>query len=326
MTATVRPAFVLSLPRSGSTLLQRLVSAHSQVATTAEPWLLLAPLQALRHEDVYAAYGHRVAATALQDLCGRLAGGEDAYLAAVAMMARRIYAELSPPGTAVFVDKTPRYCLVVDELLRAFPDAPIVVLHRSPLAILASISDTWLDGRWRPHLHKVDLYLALERLLEAQMADPDRFLTVRYEDLVATPEPTLRAVLGHLDLGWEPAVLEAFTAVSVSGPVGDPTGILAYDAVSTAPLEKWRRSLASPVRTAWCDRYLRWIGADRLALMGYDINELRRALSTSRGGWARAPRDVVDALRGVVHDVVEPDLLRAKAAALPHWRNVRRHN
>ncbi|MFV1990599.1 MAG: sulfotransferase, partial [Acidimicrobiales bacterium] len=49
----IRPAFLLSLPRSGSTLLQRLLGAHSMVATVAEPWLLIPPLYALRDEGVY---------------------------------------------------------------------------------------------------------------------------------------------------------------------------------------------------------------------------------------------------------------------------------
>lgn len=322
----VRPAFVLSLPRSGSTLLQRIIGAHSQVATAAEPWLLLAPLYALRDGGVYAEYGHATATKALQDVCGRLPNGEEDYLAAVAAMAQRVYAGLAPPGATVFLDKTPRYSLIVDELVRAFPTAPIIVLHRNPLAILSSISETWLRGRWQPYHHKVDLYPALERLLAAQAATPDRFLSVRYEDLVTDPEPSLRRVLDHLALDWEPALLEGFARVSVAGRVGDPTGTVAYDSVSTAPLEKWRTQLNSPVRKSWCRRYLRWIGAERLQQMGYDLDELLSDLSDVRSDWTRVPLDSFHAAKGILHDVAEPEVVRDKAGVLPRWREVLSHS
>lgn len=321
----IKASFVLSLPRSGSTLLQRMIGAHSEVATAAEPWLLLAPLYALRHEGVFAEYGHATATKALRDFCDQLPHGRVDYLNAVANMARELYGELSPAGTSVFLDKTPRYCMVVDDLLDAFPDAPIIVLHRNPLAILSSISQTWLDGRWEVYLHKADLYLALERVLAAQRARPERFFALRYEDLVAAPETTLRSVLTHLELEWEPSVLEGFPGVSVAGRVGDPTGTLAYDAVSTAPLDKWRATLASPVRKAWCRRYLAWIGKDRLRLMGYELNDLLADLDSQSSDWGAAPADALHIGKGIAYSLVEPDFVRSKVAALPRWHDMVRH-
>ncbi|HUG86620.1 MAG TPA: sulfotransferase [Euzebya sp.] len=322
---SIRPAFVLSLPRSGSTLLQRLIGAHSQVATAAEPWLLLAPLYALRRDGVFAEYGHGTAYKALQDLCDGLPNGQDDDLAAVAAMAHHVYGRLAPADATVFLDKTPRYSLVAGELLRAFPTTPMIVLHRNPLAVLASVSETFDRGRWQPYLHKVDLYLALERLLAAQADAPERLLAVRYEDLVVEPEATLRGVLSHLGLDWEPSVLERFTRVSVAGRVGDPTGTVAYDSVSTASVEKWRTQLSSPVRKAWCRRYVRWIGADRLRLMGYELDDLLADLSGEAPDWGGAPTDVLHTVRGVVHNLADPEVVRAKTAVLPRWREVLGH-
>lgn len=321
----VQPAFLLSLPRSGSTLLQRMIGAHSQVVTTAEPWLLLAPLYALRNDGVFTEYGHATATRAVRDFCDHLPSGSDDYLRAVGDMAKRLYGEFAPAGATVFLDKTPRYCMVVNELLRAFPEAPIIVLHRSPLSVLASISQTWLAGRWEPYLHKADLYLALERVLAAQRTNPERFFSLRYEDLIEKPEQTLRATLSHLSLDWEPTALEGFAGVSVTGRVGDPTGTVNYDAVSTAPLDKWHTTLASPVRKAWCRRYLRWIGAERLRLMGYELDDLLADLSNQPSDWTSAPADILRVAKGVIYSTVEPDLVRAKVAALPRWREVIRH-
>ena len=76
----VQPVLLLSLPRSGSTLLQRLLGAHSEVATAPEPWVLLPFLYALRPDDVYAEYGHRVAVSAVAEFLDRLPDGVECGL------------------------------------------------------------------------------------------------------------------------------------------------------------------------------------------------------------------------------------------------------
>lgn len=56
--------------------------------------------------------------------------------------------------------------------------------------------------------------------------------------------------------------------------MGDPTGVRRYTTISAEPLEKWRSTFANPYRKRWCREYLSWIGHERLALMGYDLDEL----------------------------------------------------
>jgi hypothetical protein len=73
---TVTPIFLLSLPRSGSTLVQRVLAAHDGVATAAEPWILLPQIYALRTEGAYAEYGHALATRAIGDFARNLDGGE----------------------------------------------------------------------------------------------------------------------------------------------------------------------------------------------------------------------------------------------------------
>src|SRR5665213_3086127 len=54
----VRPIFIFSISRSGSTLLQRVLAAHPEVATVSEPWLLLPFVYSMRTEGVIADYVH----------------------------------------------------------------------------------------------------------------------------------------------------------------------------------------------------------------------------------------------------------------------------
>lgn len=327
------PVFLLSLPRSGSTLLQRILGAHSEIATAPEPWVLLPLFYAIREEGVFAEYNHRVAARAVRDLYGRVpsgaadsasADGADAWRRRVRDLAASTYDEVAG-GAPFFLDKTPRYSLVLDDLLATFPAAPMVCLWRNPLAVVASLSETWAEGRWEPWLHKVDLFDGLAALVSAVERQPERFLTVRYEDLVASPERVCRMIVERLGLSWEPEVLEAFPGVRLEGTVGDRDGVAAYDAVSRAPLEKWRDTLASPVRRTWCARYLDWIGPGRLERMGYSSDELRGSLDRLETDWARAPRDAWDTVKGVAYNLLEPEITRPKTRSLRRWRTVHNH-
>src|SRR5206468_7765156 len=96
---SVRPVFVLSLPRSGSTLLQRMLASHPEIATSSETWLLLPQLYALRPHGAQAEYGHRTAARAVQDFCSVLPGGQDAYIAEVRRSVLALY-ELAADGAS----------------------------------------------------------------------------------------------------------------------------------------------------------------------------------------------------------------------------------
>jgi len=324
--ANVAPLFLMSLPRSGSTLLQRVLGAHPGISTSSETWLLLPLIYALREQGIYTEYGHRTARSAITSFCDHLPDGRKEYLDAVAALATSLYGRVSGSGSAYFLDKTPRYNLIVDELLEMFPATRPIVLWRNPLAVVASIEETWSRGQWRPYLHKVDLFEGLGRLIAAVAAQPSRFQVVRYEDFVADPVVETDRLLEGLGLPSEPACVDQFSSVKLPGPVGDKVGITRYDRVSQQSLDRWKQTVTSPVRKQWCRRYLSWLGKERLELMGYDIEALTAELDAVPTSLERVPSDLAWAARGVAWSVVEPEINRAKVARLPRWRRVVSHS
>jgi hypothetical protein len=275
---SVRPVFVLSLPRSGSTLLQRMLATHPQVATASEPWVLLPQLYALREHGATAEYGHRTAARAIADFADALPGGRDDYLAEVRRSALSLY-ERAAGDAAWFVDKTPRYHLVVDEIMALFPDARFVFLWRNPLAVAASIIDSFGRGHWNLDRYDVDLHGGIDRLVAAHARRDPRAVAVRFEDVVADPVAGTSAVFELLGLDAADATAEAFADTSLNGRMGDRTGTAAYTEISGEPVERWRMTMANPLRKRWCAGYLRALGRDRLAAMGYDLDELAREVA-----------------------------------------------
>lgn len=321
----VKPLFLFSLPRSGSTLAQRILAAHEDVATVSEPWILLPYFYTLRNRGIYAEYNHSSAVLAVEDFCEALPGGREDYVTELRELALRLYARTARNGERYFLDKTPRYHLISGDVVEAFPDGKHLFLWRNPLAVVASIMETWGRGKWNLYRHKVDLFDGLEELVRAYERHGEVVHAVRYEDLLTDPEETWKGVFRYLELPFDPSILGKFNGVELNGRKGDPTGTRRYAGVSREPLERWRAVLNSPVRKAWCRRYLRRLGAGRLAVMGYDLDVLLDELDSLPTSYGRLGSDVWRGSYGLAYDLMEPKILRQKLGAIPNWRHVHPH-
>lgn len=299
----MRPLFLLSLPRSGSTLVQRVLGAHPRVATVSEPWLLLAPLYATRVGGVRAEYNHETAAGALEDFCAELPGGRDDYRAAVREFALGLYARAGGEDADWFLDKTPHYHPLAAELPAVFPDAAFVFLWRQPLDVTASFLDSFRAGRFEPYQFAFDLFDGVASLTAARAAAGERAHAVRYEDLVGGDDAPWRAIFEHLELDFDPELLRRFTQTELRGRYGDRSRAASIGAGSVG---NWRAHAGSRVANAWCRRYVRWIGRERMSTMGYDHDATLRAVEA-------VPHDAPGAL----------DALHLARSRLAHARRTR---
>lgn len=316
---TVRPIFIFSAPRSGSTLLQRVLAAHSGVATASEPWLLLPLLTPLYPDLPAPGVRDPLVQEALADFIAELPNGREDYRAAVRDCALALYHGAVPHEVTYFVDKTPLYHLVVDEIFATFPDAKFLFLFRNPLSVIASCVELFDGGRWEVARYHAALFQSFAYLVPASVAYGPRSLTVRFEDLVTGDDRPWREILDYLELSWEPQVIEQFSSVELRGRMGDPSGTAAYSGLSQEPVQKWRSTICNPVRRAWCSRYLRWLGRERLEVMGYDLDQLEEQLSTSSHCTYRASDDALAMAASLVRELVKARLPRYNSRAST-WR------
>jgi Sulfotransferase family len=282
----VQPLFIFSISRSGSTLLQRIVGAHEAVATSSEPWILLPLLGPLKKDIRPFGRWHSLTATGVENFSGTLDGGPAAFRREMLDTALRLYRGAAHRGERYFLDKTPPYLYLVEEIIELFDSARFVFLWRNPLSVIASCVDTWEGGDWRMRNYRGDLFDGLPILTRAYERYKDQVFSIRYEDFVAGEDSeALPRLFQYLGLEWDPTVLSSFHDVQLSGPLGDQTGTARYSELSDKPLYKWRETICNPLRKAWCARYLRWLGRERLAIMGYDQDTLLNDLeSVSMGG------------------------------------------
>lgn len=321
----MRLIFLFSLPRAGSTLLQRMLAAHDDVATLSETKLLLPLVYTMRDRGIYTEYIHASTVAGIQDLCNQLPGGRNDYLAEMRGFVLRLYAKAAGGNVKYFMDKTTRYSHIVEEVIQLFPDAKYIFLWRNPLAIVASIMTTWADGRWNLFSYKAELFDGLANLVSAYRSYADRSIAVRYEDVLLQPEVELHRLDEYLNLPYDPRQLTGFANVQLIGRLGDPTGVEQYERLSKEPLEKWKRVLTNPIRTLWCRRYLRWIGEERLGLMGYDLNVLLADLNNTPIGFRYMSSDLWNQAYGIAYCVLEPRINKHKLQALPAWHRVYAH-
>jgi tetratricopeptide (TPR) repeat protein len=197
------PIFITGMPRTGTTLVERILASHSAVHSAGElaTFSLLVKRQlgtpgAEVLDPVTLAASHR--------LDWRLLGAD--YLRAT----RHLTA-----GSAHFIDKMPFNFLYLPMIARALPDARLVLLRRNPMdTCLSNYRQLFATG-FSYYRYSYDLaetahfYAQFHRFADSlQALLGERLLQVSYEALVREPQVQVRRLLDHCGLPWEPGCLD----------------------------------------------------------------------------------------------------------------------
>lgn len=189
---TGAPVFILGMFRSGSTLVERILSAHSGVTSGGELALLPRVVASI------APYPEAVGEASPETV----AGWRGLYL-------EQLHA--ARPDAALVTDKRPDNFLHVGLIKTMFPDAKIIHTVRDPLDMTLS---NWFLHLDRSMAYALDLedaahwYGQHERLMAHWKTLYPDILTVDYDALVADPRPQIERVLAYCDLDWQDAVMD----------------------------------------------------------------------------------------------------------------------
>jgi tetratricopeptide (TPR) repeat protein len=190
------PVFIVGLPRSGTTLVERMLLQHPQVGSVGEV-----------NELALAVMRTAGRANGREDLVDRAARVDPAKLGAAYWGAIEGY----EAGGPKVIDKTPLNFLYLGLIARALPRARIVHLRRHPIASCYAMYRTLFRMGYPFSYDLEDLgryYVAYERLMRHWRAVlGDRVFDLDYERLVAEPEALLRRLLAHCGLDWHAACL-----------------------------------------------------------------------------------------------------------------------
>ncbi|MDH3440977.1 MAG: sulfotransferase [Gammaproteobacteria bacterium] len=281
--------FIISQPKAGSTLLQRILAGHPEVQTSAETWLMLHPVYALRSFGIDTDYNANWAATGVREFLENYAEGEATYREGLRSFAATVYGSvLERSSKRIFLDKTPRYTMIVDDLIELFPAAKFIFLLRNPLAILKSELHTYVKGDW-PVLaqFRPDLIDAPARIVSARAKLGDIGHTIHYEDLVSNPETCVESLCTFLNIELDTAMLDYSNTPAPVGKMNDPVGIHRHSSPSTDSLDRWKELGSDRQSRHFALSYLADIGDETISALGYDPAGLRQAINEGKPDSAR---------------------------------------
>lgn len=240
---SAEPIFVVGLPRTGTTLLDRILSSHAQVTSLGElPYLLL----------LTNAMAGAAPANPLQ--AGALAHAPRFDLARFG----EGYVESTRPSSGAtqhFIDKAPLNYLLAGLVHAALPNARIICVRRDPMDACFSNLKELFEGGAYPYSYAFEDLAAhhrgFDRLLAHWMAEARGAMhVVDYEALVRSGEDTLRGILAFcglapaldmLDITANAAPVSTASSSQVRSPIHD-RGIGAWRRYAV-PLEPLRRML-----------------------------------------------------------------------------------
>ncbi len=292
-----RLIFLVGAPRSGTTLLARILAAHSLVYGRAEPHLVTP----LAHLGYYArvdkaSYDPFNAEQAVRDFVADLPRGEEDYLDALRAYADTMYGRMlaTRPGKVFFLDKTPAYALVLPFLAKLYPRAKYVVLVRNPVAVLTSYATSFFDGDYEVALaHNPVLARYVPALAGFLRTRPVPLHRVRYEEFVRDPERGFRELCQAIGLPFEAAAIEYGRSGEGFEGLGDPTGVARHDRPVTSSVARWAAEVASvPATDALVRRVIDELDPADLAELGYPRDSILAALDAAKGAPAPERRRI----------------------------------
>jgi tetratricopeptide (TPR) repeat protein len=185
------PILIVGLPRSGTTLIEQMLSAHPQVGAGGELsfW-----------NECGGAWEQAAGESAKAE---RLAANASDYIQLLRNVA---------PSAARVTDKMPLNFQWAGLVHLALPRATVIHCRRSPLDTAISIHQTHFNPRLlfpTGGTALVGFIRAYQRLCAhwRRVLPPERFLEIDYEALVESPEPVIRRILDASGLGWNEACL-----------------------------------------------------------------------------------------------------------------------
>lgn len=230
---THEPIFVIGMPRSGTTLVERIITSHPDVFSAGElmnfglvlkrasgsctPQLLDADTIARAHELDWAAIGAEYLAST------RPATGH----------------------TPRFIDKLPHNFLYAGWIARALPNAKIICLRRDPLDTCLGNLRQLLPRQSPYYAYSFDLldtgryYAMFDRLIAHwRRVLPGRICEVQYEDLVTSQESSTRRLLEFCGLPWHDDCLRFERNAA---PVNTASAVQVRNPVYRGALQRWRK-------------------------------------------------------------------------------------
>jgi tetratricopeptide (TPR) repeat protein len=187
----IKPIFIVGMPRSGTSLLEQILSNHPLIFGAGEVNTL--------HSSLFNLFSSEIEGKSLFDKLQKI---RVLYLDHLSIMTEK----------RIITDKLPLNFMWIGFIAYMFPTAKIIHIVRDPIATSFSIYKTlFANGSLNFSYGEEDIiefYKLYEGIMQFWIKYlPDNLFTIRYEDLVNNPKSVMQSVFSYLDLPYDENVL-----------------------------------------------------------------------------------------------------------------------
>lgn len=273
------PIYLAGIERSGTSLMYALLASHPNIAMTRRTNLwtyfnkqygdLNDPKNLERCLSIMAKYKRLQAIQIDVDRVRReFLQGERTY-ARLFTLIEGHFAERQ--GKPRWGDKSLNTERFMDDIFAVFPDAKIIHMMRDPRDRYASAKTRWTDMKGRVGAGTAMWLESVQLARRGTSKYPNQYMIVRYEDLVADPEKTLRKVCEFLGEDYAPEMLTMMGAPSHRNKGSNSSyGKREIGKISTDSIARYRQVL-SPQEIKYMQDFCR----DGMRQFGYELDEIQ---------------------------------------------------
>lgn len=272
--------FLISQPRSGSSLLQQLLISNPYITSLPEPWFMLPLIYTYKFPGVESDYNSSYANICLNNYLEHFNHGKELYKNYLKEFALKIYnvAFEKLNCKKYFLDKTTRYYHIIHELSDIFSGAKFIILVRNPLSVFASILDYNFKGNFWELLKNddyiCDLMIAPKKIIAAKESKSKRFVFIKYEDLVKNPKFELQNIFDFLSLDLSSLITNySINDMFKSTTSIDTKSVHKHNEPVPLYLEAWKESIDSSFKKKLALEYLEKLGRDTIKKLGYSYSK-----------------------------------------------------
>ncbi|MFV1998508.1 MAG: sulfotransferase [Acidiferrobacterales bacterium] len=259
------PIFVGGVGRSGTTLLRVILDSHSHIACGPEFKLIPGIIRQWEQMSQVCAGPLQPYGLSQRDINGIFRQFIESLVAN--------YKTIS--GKRRIAEKTPGNVICFPQLNQIFPDSPLIHVIRDGRDVICSLlTMDWVtgNGKMSPHVESADSAAqywvnTVQRGMAAarQPSASERYYEIRYEEIVSSPEKTLRSLFDFLDEPWESEVLN-FYKVS-RDLAGESSATQVSQPITTSAVARWKTDLSEADK-----KTVRRIAGPLLVQLGYAEN------------------------------------------------------
>ncbi|MFT3728641.1 MAG: sulfotransferase [Terricaulis sp.] len=245
------PVFLVGFPRSGTTLLDQILSSHSRIVCIEEREHFANALASVIGDE--------------QKLANFAALSDTEIESARAAFWRRVREEDAPPDGAIVVDKLPLNIVVLPLIKRVFPDAKIIFALRDPRDVILScyVQRFGMNAAMAQFLELASAANYYDAIMRLMLSCREKLaldlIETRYEDTVDDVGAQARRLTDFLGVPFEDAML-AFSETAKRRDINTPSARQVIEPIYKRSVEKWRRYEAElapvlPLLTQWAERF-----------------------------------------------------------------------